>query len=198
MRVGELEGFCFDEKNHQYWLDKVNYISLTTLINKVFPISHNFYTEYARSRGRAVHKAVELLEQNKLNLSTVHVDIRGYLMAYISAKQQLDIRPSPDDMEVKCIHKQLGFACTIDIIDKTHNRIIEIKTGIPIPEVHLQLAGQQVCLEDDDINKRLVLYLKQTGKYESVKSNERHSVSNFLNTLGVYKWGERNGRYQNA
>ncbi len=184
----------FEDTGHKYWHEGHLIPSVTQVIEAMYPPNRH-YTEFSRQRGRAVHKGVELLERGILNWDTVDTRIEGYIRAYQKAKKQMSIRPNPDELERIVFHPNYRFAGRIDIIDRPNRRIIDIKSGTHVPEVVLQQGGYKLALEDDDIEDRLVLYLKADGSYRPVWCRNPEDIRAFIHVLGCYYWGQANGKF---
>jgi hypothetical protein len=124
--------FEFHEEDHTYvWTgDGVVLPSVTTIIKEVVQpfAGYQVDPEWLRWRGQlgtAVHKAVELDCQGKLDESTVSGPIKGYFDAWRQARSDLGIFPKTTERIVGS--RRLGFAGRLDLEASLRHCFIESK-----------------------------------------------------------------------
>ena len=74
----------FDEDAHTYTVDGIVRRSVTQILKAAGEIDDTYFTEHARTRGVLVHKAVDLYNKNRLDMSSIDIEIEQYVTAYIS------------------------------------------------------------------------------------------------------------------
>ena len=107
----------FDEATHRYIMNGNVVPSVTQIIDSVFPFEGSgIVVQRAADFGKAVHKAIEIINNPKLNLdlSTVADSIKPYLDQY-----ERFMRDHVTDEifgETKFYSKNYGYAGKIDIV----------------------------------------------------------------------------------
>lgn len=156
----------------------------------------------AAARGRAVHRAVWILEADPSGLAwgTLHPELVPYVRAFEQAKRALRWRTVAAERLV--VSERYGYAGRADLIvsgiNGSHETILDIKTGITDPSHRLQLAAYVEGYREQTKTKRTIgrriLYLTAEGRYrlEDVPSTEHTADFNtFLACLTVYRWQQR-------
>ena len=100
----------FNSDAHEYHLDGRRLVSVTQIIRTVLPAFQA--NEYYLQRGRALHHATALLDDGKLDWSTVDEAILGRTRAW--QKFRRDYPASTVAIEQKLVSKRYRFAGTAD------------------------------------------------------------------------------------
>jgi len=156
----------FEPVEHKYFDENgKDFPSVTTLL-KHFGMSPDFAkwgNDASRNFGSAVHRALELFDNDVLDQFNYDAEIEPYLNAY---KRFLDeFKPVWEFVEIPMLSKVWGFAGCADRVGviKGKNVVLDFKTGSPDASHELQTAGYQVLVEENSalkIKERYSLYLK--------------------------------------
>jgi hypothetical protein len=185
----------FDEKDHSYRLDGVIVPSVTQVLKDIS--SFSFDTDImarAAAFGTAVHKSCELYDKDDLDVDSLDVSLRPYLDSWIKFKKETGFIPSM--IEARVFSEKYRYAGTLDRVGVMQGKevLIDIKTGVPVPSIGLQLAGYEIAAKetfsDFDFPKtirRAACFLSATGyKLKEYKDNNDHAI--FLSYLNIYNW----------
>ena|SRR3990167_7445652 len=122
--------FVFDNDKHEYRLNDRLLPSVTEILRSLGFINPAWYTEEARSRGKAVHVGCHYLDEGKLDWSTLHPDLHGYVKSWEAFKAQMEFKIL--DMETPRYHPLYQFAGTLDrrvVMPTGREWIFDLKTG---------------------------------------------------------------------
>lgn len=140
---------------------------------------------YAAERGRAVHTACQLWDEDDLDLGSLDPVIRPYVHGWIMFRDDTGFKRFPGRSECMIFHEHLGYAGRFDCIgeypDKTTD-MPDIKTqSDPTPDYWgMQLAAYAEALPADECPKRRsVVHLRDDGTYRYYKLNEPHHWRRF-------------------
>lgn len=160
--------FRFDADGHRYYLDGDEIPSLSSLLKQDGLVDTSFMTDEGRDRGTAVHALCTTLDLGA-DLPSVE-DYRGYVAAYEAALEAL--RPEWECIEEAEVSRRWRFGCRPDRVGTVYGvpSIVELKTGGKEPWHGLQLALQAIAVSErtllpSDRYQRIVIYLKDTGRY---------------------------------
>ena len=157
---------------------------------------------HAAERGRAVHRAVWLLEAggdgSGLDWKSVHPDLVPYLTAYQAFKTGTGCRIlQKEKLVVSTRYQYAGRAdLLVEGIGKSHD-LLDIKTGLPDPSHALQLAAYTEAYREGVNTKRtygrLILYLRDNGTYRLDRCEGQQDFAVFLACAQVYRWKQAQG-----
>lgn len=196
--------FTFNEADHSYTLDGVRLPSVTELIH---PLTERFYMgipagvlETARQRGKDVHTACQLDDENDLDESTLEPEIGGYLEGW--RKFRSDTGAIIVLNEKPIYHRTMRYAGTPDRVVgiKDETWLLDVKaTADVLPVVHVQLCGYARMLSESGmhIHHRAALHLRPDGTYRLIETphDEIHvHDSAFMGLLAAHRWRERYGK----
>jgi len=194
----------YDPIEHVYRSKSGRLPGATDVIKTEGLINPDWLTEYARWRGKCVHRGVELLNKNELDWETVDVEIKGYLRSYerFLTVTKFQVVGAEED----CFSQ--AFACLPDIwgVLNGHKTIVELKSG-PVPEwAAFQTALQRRALaEDKDFlaTKRFGLQLMADGSLSKLRpfedwNDERRAMGmvemfHWKKDHGYFKWEATHG-----
>jgi hypothetical protein len=180
--MSACEGLTFDEEKHEYRLDGRVIPSVTQVLKAAGMIDDQWFDEWSRERGKAVHKATELDDRGELDESTIDPRIAGYLDAW--RRFIFETGWKSNEIEKLVFSRFAWFAGTLDRIGRFPTdrglSIVDIKTGTPTR-----------AAMDDGIRcgRSMAVYLRENGTY--TKGNEadyQRDVSVFLGALAVTRW----------
>ncbi len=174
-RQAELSlGLQFDEARHWYTYDGLPLVSVTTVLREMgivvmSPDIPPHVLEFARQRGKAVHKAIEHHHGGTLDLATVDPRFTGYLDGYLSFLSQSGFQPA--GFEKSLAHARLGFAGRPDVWGDLNGvpTVIDVKVTASVkPEVGIQLAAYRLLLTENGVptTNRAVVQLIKDGSWK--------------------------------
>ena len=133
--------FVFNGIDHTYTLDGRRLPSVTEIIRSNFGDPFNSKDWYMQ-RGKALHKAIELLCQNKLDWSSVHPEVLPRLKSFENFIKSTGFKVLEN--EVRRYSREFQFAGTVDAIIQVDEDdglyLVDFKSSIT-PEVDIQLGG---------------------------------------------------------
>lgn len=166
----ESGDLTFKEDSHEYFVDGLLKRSVTKVLAEAGVIDKKYFNEHAAQRGRAVHKAIHLMLENKLDMNSVDSRISGYLNAAKSAIRDLNIET--EIIEKSYYHDEWDICGTLDFVGKSKGNLILIdwKTGSPLDNYErLQSIMYQGLYEFNEfphrITKRIIAHLRADGQY---------------------------------
>lgn len=176
-----------EESTHIYTNEATGLIvpSVTQVIDAVFPFKYG--NKRAMQRGKAVHKAADLIDARILNWDSVHAEIKGYVHAY--EKFRAEVKPRYVATEELVYNERHGYCGTLD--RRTDRILYDIKTGGKSFTHGIQTAGytEAVGLK----LRRKCVYLKENGAYEIVTYNDKSDIYNFIACLRIYNLKKKEG-----
>ena len=156
---------------------------------------------HAAERGRAVHRAIWLIEAggdgSGLAWDTLHPELVPYLHAYQAFKKGTGCRVI--EKERLIVSERYCYAGRADLIVEGLEKrpdVLDIKTGEPYPSHALQVAayewGYREIVNTKRIMGRCVLYLRDNGTYRLDHHKSPHDFAVFLAVKQVYDWRKSN------
>ncbi len=201
----ELPELELDE-NHRYTLDGVTIPGCTQVLaamgctpgfNWLTPEQLDFY----RSRGHAIHKAVELAVCGTLDKRTIAAEINPYLIGWdrFAEDHQVEVLEVDGEpfIERQLYHPAYRYGVTPDVVAIVdgHKSVVEIKaTSAHAPATGIQLAAQLLAVRQvlPDLPKvvlRIGLRLLPEEPYYDLRYyNERSDESTWIGLLNSYNW----------
>ena len=189
----EVDALRLDPIQHRYWVGTRELVSVTQILREAGVLDTTWYTDPARDRGTAVHRAAEALDRDG-----VPDDGPSNIAPYVSAYRQFlqDARPVWHGIEAPVMDRCLGYAGTIDRWGTVQGDpvVVELKTGTIPSWAPLQLvAYARLALGDPGgrRQRRLVVQLLPTGRYgvrEYPLVNFGRDERVFLAALAVAQW----------
>lgn len=162
----------FNPIDHTYWEGDIRVPGVSEIIEGAGLTDVNakqHYTKFHADRGRAVHKACELLDKGILDESSLDPEIVGYVDAY--KKFTKEYEPIWTQIEHKIFDHSLFYAGTMDRCGTFNNGlvILDIKTGQKAKWHAVQLALYALPSLEHDLRviKLYGLYLKQNGSFKA-------------------------------
>jgi len=184
----------FDPILHRFTLNAEAVPSVTQILKAGGWIDDRFFNEEARKRGEDVHRATALLDQQRLDWTSLSEEIRAYMLSYERARAELGL----GIRRIECIVHKARLWAGVEDREATWGRqltVVELKTGTPTLADKLQLAGYGATHAKPPL--LLLLYLRPDG-YKAVvlKPEEREEVSlAWHQIVSLYHWRlRRNGK----
>lgn len=182
----------FNPEEHLFTFKDRVVPNVTGILSRAGMIQKAWYTEEARDRGSAVHKACHYYDDGVLDMDSIDSEYWPYIEAY-----QLFLSENKvvwHLIEHYVFDPDLWFAGILDregIVNKKPY-IVDLKTGKPEDWAKLQTMAYKHARATDA--GRRVLELKKNGKYKfhPPYENDRDDMLNFKAALTVANWKERN------
>lgn len=189
-----LRDYHFVEDGHKHMMGDVQIPGVTGILVDEGYVDIQWFTEWARERGRIVHKATHLLDMGVLDWDTIDERIEGYLRAYEAFKRDIPVEILISERPMcSFIHR---FGTIPDRVVRLNGKVadIDFKTGPIAAWVGLQTAAhdiaiQECCPEFRGVHiERYGLELRSTGKYRLVPFKDRQDRYIFLAGLAGHNW----------
>ena len=187
----------YTEEPHGYIVDGKPMDALSDMMKAMGICGYDNVPEYimqkAADLGHAVHKATHLIDIDELG--SYDPAIQSYLDAYQAFKDEL--QPTFVAHEVSVASKALKIATTLDRVGILNNKlsVIEIKTTSALMKksIRIQTAAHQFIynmgkLPKDQIKKRYVLWLRNTGKYELIPMTNPRDEGLFISLTNSWNF----------
>lgn len=189
--------FTFNSEKHSYYLDGVQIPGVTSTIRRFVPQWQA--GEFYLTRGAAVHLAVALALQGKLDESSVDERISGRVKAIL--KFLMDMKFNPVAVEcrlVSRIHRYAGCLDYVGSFPADSLTLVDWKSSFE-PSAEIQLGLYKHLWESNDersIGRGVIVECRDDGSYKShwLTARELKDAANVgLHMLSVQSWMERNG-----
>lgn len=196
----------FTAENHVYrW--KGNVVpSVTQILSPLsdFSMVAPATLEYARARGVAVHKCVQLDILDDLDEASVAQELTGYLSAWRAFRKDCSVTAADfGEPEKQMYHDLYGYAGTPDVPIFLDNKwgVLDVKTAEamgdawgPQTAAYLDLINDNTPKGQHKIENRYSLRLRDNGTYRLDKFTDRADWQVFLSCLTLHRWKESHGR----
>ena len=191
----------FDEPSHTYTVTHadgriVTLPSVTQIVRQFVPGWR--VADWYLTRGKAVHRAVELHATGKLDWSTVHPEIEPRVRAAITACEQLGIKANSALTESRQWSKQHQFAGTIDWLGysaKHGTLLVDWKSSVD-PAANQPQMGAYAILYGGNLSA-VIVELRDDGtpKFYWMTAREVRTASHiFLHMRSVYGHLQEHGK----
>lgn len=178
------EDILFDPEPHAYSVGGQIYTSVTQVIRAAglgedFSMVSTNVMEAAQQRGRLVHLACQYIDEGKLDLSSVHESILGYVEAYMLFRKECKIQVIATEERLAAILPALPLSRYLagcpDLVCFIHGvrAVVDRKTSSAMGKsMGLQTAGYEILWNyihpKQLIYERFGLKLNQNGKYKLI------------------------------
>ena len=174
------------DENHVYHDSAGRVVPGVTGIIRACGLMDSFgWNDYARDRGTAVHRLIELGERGTLDPASVDPVIIPYWDGWIAFKA--DTGYQSDTLEQLIFHPVYRYAGTLDQTGVMAGRtcVLDLKTGPYQPWWALQTAAYNAVAKKQD---RYSLHINGDGKWKLHKHENKRDFSVFLACLTVAGW----------
>lgn len=199
------ETLTFNPERHEYRLgDQVlpHVTQVTDSLQSYSGVSDKVMRE-AADRGRAVHLATQLWDEDDLDVDSLPDTVRPYLDAWIRFREETGFEPGL--IEFRVHSRTFGYAGTLDRTGSFHKlrgirpdqpALIDLKATYKImAAVGPQTAGYLHALHETLGNKitrrRFAVQLKPDGTYRLEECKDPSDWSVFLSALTLTNWRAR-------
>ncbi len=199
-----MPNLTFDEVNHQYFLDGIKIPGYSEIATTMGIVDYSgvpgYNLEAARKFGTAGHYALQLLDENRLDESTLSSPLIPCVSEYKSFLSDFKVEIIPEYIERPVCSVRYRFACTPDRIClvKGELSVVDFKFVEAIqPAVELQTAAQKIAVEEFckiKIKRRYALQIPMRGKCKPHPFKDKADEQAWLCFLGAYNWRIRHGK----
>jgi hypothetical protein len=193
----------FNESDHSYRLNDRIVPSVTTVINSIMPGWKA--DEWYKHKGRMLHRACQLLSENRLDWNSVDPVILPRVQAW--QRFLKDSKAEVIATEKKVANELHQYAGMVDVLlVKSGQAVVCDMKSTWIPQVKIQLAGYVECYPSflDCFEKKLrkrpqcavAVELRENGQYSAhwLESAElRHMGLMFLQCRSIYGFKQKEG-----
>lgn len=165
----------YSDRDHKYYADGRERLSVTQILNKAGMISEYCIDEEARWRGSEVHQLcaeedeARQEEGQDIDLRTVDARLRGYIRAWRKYRRESGFIPTL--IEHRIDDHVNGYAGRLDRVGKLHlsgTAVIDLKTsksGSVADYVRYQLVAYAHAYKPGHIFERIAVALRPDGQY---------------------------------
>lgn len=167
MNKWQMEGLSFDEETHTYLLDGSLVAGVTSIMSDVGLVDYSGVAPDLLQRsadfGKMAHLYTAYRDLGVLDESSIPGEMKVILDLWEDFKRDHNVKMI--NVERPVASRVWKFACTPDRVAEVEGKlaVIEFKTTYNISKsVKWQLAGQQICLEENgfDIKERWAVQIK--------------------------------------
>lgn len=189
-----MDSLTLDEATHTYWVGKKKFDSVTKILQDL-GLARNYQgiSSFYAERGKAVHRACELIDKGTLDNASLDPRVRPYVEGYRKFIRESGYQPQ--FWELPLYHPALGFAGTVDKLGSLNGRfgILDIKTSRSLdPAVELQLCAYAVLWIESHPDSppafKYALQLTDDGGYKLHTKYSEASIELWLSAITVYRW----------
>ena len=191
------DDLVFVEADHAYYFRGTRIVSVTQAISAAGLIDSEWFTEYSRERGRAVHLATQFDDEGDLDPASLSPVIAPYFEAHRRFKRETGFVPQM--IESRFCRVDQGYAGTFDrfgLMGGKRKAIVDYKTGPIAPWTRLQLAAYCASLPGAAGFERYAVRLCDDGTYKMKCfpiSDFRQDLNDFLTTVRIAQLQEECG-----
>ena len=191
----------FDEPAHTYTVDGRRFPSVSEISGMLRPDSRApvEILEYKRGLGKAVHKAIELMEAGTLDVDSLDPAIVPFVGAWSKFKAEAGFTVLHSEMIV--VSKKLRVAGTLDLTGMRENDDVELLDLKAVwamgAETAIQTAGYAILYEEMTgvkVQRRGGLQLLRDGTYKYFPYKDANDRNVFMACLTVHNWLKLHGR----
>ena len=184
----------FDDPTHTYTVNGARFPSVTEVVGMLRPESgaRHDVLEYKRQLGKAVHKAIELMEGGTLDVGSLDPAIVPFVGAWSKFKAETEFAVLHSEMIV--YSKKLRVAGTLDLTGMRGDLIelLDLKAVWEMgDETAIQTAGYSMLYEEltgVKVQRRGGLQLLRDGSYRYHPYKDGNDRNVFLACLTVHNW----------
>lgn len=169
----DLPKFTFDPAGHIYRLGDVVKPSVTEILLGTGIVDPQWFTEYGRWRGSAVHQAAWFDDENDLDEDTIvdteafkRAEVLGHVNGWRKFRRETGF--VPHTIEQPIYHAQLGYAGTPDRVGTLGDGrpcLPDLKSGGSSKATRFQTVGYAACYPQPRLFVRMEVRTKPNGDY---------------------------------
>ncbi len=176
----------FKEDTHQYFIEGVEYPSVTTIIKDLNLIDTTWFKSEHATRGNHIHTICEFIDDGDLDYESVDDSYLGHIDAY--KKFLVECNPTIESTEEIVCNTSYKYAGKLDRRGQLFNKdaIWDIKSGASHPT-----HGMQIAAYADTFGKRFKrygLYLSKDGDYKLKEYSDRNDIKMFKGACALWWW----------
>lgn len=198
----------FDEASHSYRLDGELIPGVTSVLAPLSSYGDvpREILDAAARRGTHVHRAVELIAQDRLDWNTVDEDHYGYLEAFMAFCDRM--KPEFIANEKRTFHPVLKYAGTLDMELVLHGKpkaklaVLDVKSCVTVmpttgPQTAAYLAAENAHrpVKRDHIVERYGLRLGKDGTFDLIPYTAASDLHDFNACLRLYRFQQLHHKF---
>lgn len=181
------------DENHRYWLNGENIPGTNEVISSVFPYEGKT-DEYYSLKGRAIHEAIRLEIEGKLDYKSLTPLVKDYLEQAMMAVEKLGILTVRCKTEVMLYSKKLNTAGTLDLDDGEF--IDDWKSGMKSITHRIGIAHYRhlhnINNPKDKRKQGRIIYLDGSKNMPEIVYEQSSDIGVFLDCLNIFNYREVN------
>ena len=161
--------------------------NVTSILKQASLVDDRFFNDAACERGKDVHLATALYDNDDLDDDSISDTIRPYLDGWIRFRRESGFVP---DMVEQIVWNETHRYCgTLDITGRMNgvNWLLDKKSGIAQPATAIQTSAYSECLDDHYSRGAVELHADGTYKLIAYK-NDRQDRSVWYAALVLRNW----------
>jgi hypothetical protein len=186
-------GIELDLETHEYLFEGQRVPGVTKILTALGLVDSRWFSDLARDRGSAVHKAVELQLLGKLDWTSVDPRIVGYVKAAVKFCEVAGIETGPGTyVERPVYHPLLRYAGTPDLeaVAFRDPSTIDWKSG-GTGMAGLATAGYEMARRACDgagapMRRRIVVQLREDGTYKKHDLIDPYDYGAWTSAVSLY------------
>jgi hypothetical protein len=194
-QAAEKTELAFDAESHIYTLGKQKVPSVTQVINSILPGWQA--DEWYMQKGTAMHHGCRLMDEGRLDRTSVSFEIAGRLDAW--EKFRAECPGKILAAEHPMAHPLFRFAGTLDRVFVVNDAVtlVDIKSSIS-PQAKVQLGAYKTlwdtCSSGHIITKGVAVELSDDGSYRTLWLDRKElelCARTFLACLTIYNFKQK-------
>lgn len=201
-----MNAFRFDAETHTYTLGGRRLPSATQVIQALLPMPP--VDEWYLQRGTATHHGCRLLDDGRLDWSTVDAEIEPRIRAWQKFRREWPAKLVANEQPL--VHARLGYAGTVDRVFRDPGglnpggllTICDLKNSVS-PQVYLQMAAYSLLWAANDggtCQQAVAVELTEDATYRChwmSRAELRRAEQQWLALLTVYGFAETHNLLRN-
>lgn len=193
-----MSDLLFDEDSHTYMRNGKVLPSVTQIIRPINEFDEAIseeILEYASQRGRAVHKACEIIDRGESFAEPLDEVIVPYVDAWNLFVKENHVTIT--QTEQRLYHPVMHYAGTFDAVGTIDGQgwLFDRKAVAQLhPAIGVQLAGYEGLLGRKV--RRAAVQLKPNGRYVFQEYANKSDFAVFTALLTVHNWKENHGKHR--
>jgi hypothetical protein len=193
----------FDPEDHRYWVDDIEYPSLSKIcdqmgLNSGLRFVNPGVLKASRDLGSAVHEACQYWDEGNLDIFSMDPKVRSNVLAWQQFKDDFKVQ-EVIAIEERLASLQYRYACTLDRVVRIQDQMVllDIKTSTSIPRVYgLKSAGYRVAWEEMTgmgIDREMIVKLQPEKSYpyrikEYDDVEKQANMRGFIGMMDFHNW----------
>jgi len=184
-----------DTERHIYKLaDGTEIPSVSEIIKDGLNIQYVGLNDFYATRGKYIHKAIELFNKNVLDMNSLVPHIQNFFQSYLSFHNEYIQKVI--EIEKIVYNEELRYAGTLDMVVKLKYSkepiIIDIKTGSYQGFYELQTAGYWLAYGNKKCKRGLLMLDNEGKQAKLIMCENKRDMDVFKGLVHLYYWKKEN------